>query len=261
MDSIRIKSKPVLSKIVLNLSSCQFFPNSNGEDSNNVIYFTGTNVTLPKSVDWRQHGAVTGAKDQGICGSCWSFASTGALEGQFFIKTGKLISLSEQNMIDCSSNNGCHGGQLSSAFHYVSEHGISTETDYPYTAHRGYCLRDEKSSDLPAVSGFVNIPPGDEHKLQEAIATIGPIAAAIDASHFSFHNYDSGIYYDDSCSNHFYNHAVLIVGYGTDEHERDYYIVKNSWGKSWGENGFFRISRNHRNHCALAIRASFPIVH
>lgn len=243
--------------------SCAFLLNSNDEDSNDVIYFTGlVNVTLPKSVDWRHNGAVTHVKDQGMCGSCWSFASTGALEGQYSKKMGNLVSLSEQNLIDCSSsNNGCHGGQTTKAFQYVRDNGIATEDNYPYNAHKGYCLQNMGRSDLPAVQGFINIPAGDEHKLQEAIATVGPIAVSMDANHFSFHNYQSGIYYEESCSSFYHNHAVLVVGYGTDEHERDYYIVKNSWSSSWGENGYFRIFRNHRNHCGLATKANFPIVH
>lgn len=240
-----------------------FLVNRNDEDTNDVTYFHGSgNITLPESVDWRQHGAVTEVKDQRLCGSCWSFASTGALEGQFFIKSGRLVSLSEQNLIDCSNaNHGCHGGQTTKAFQYVRDNGISTEENYPYAAQKGFCSQDTTDSDLPAVQGFVSIPPGDERKLQEAIATVGPIAVSMDASHFSFHNYESGIYYEEACSSFFHNHAVLIVGYGTDEHQQDYYIVKNTWGSSWGENGYFRISRNHRNHCGLATRANFPIVH
>lgn len=227
-----------------------------------MTYFTGSsNVTLPKSVDWRQHGAVTDVKDQGMCGSCYTFASTGALEGQFFIKSGNLVSLSEQYLVDCSPNEGCERGSIFEAIQYVRDNGIATEADYPYNAKTGFCSRYAVNRNLPTVQDFLNIPSGDEDKLKEAIATVGPIAVSMDADHDSFHHYKSGIYYEEACSSVNHTHAVLIVGYGTDEHERDYYIVKNSWGDSWGEGGYFRISRNHHNHCGLATYPIFPTVY
>lgn len=195
------------------------------------LYSSVSNITLPKSVDWRQKGAVTIVKDQGYCGSCYAFSSTGVVESHHFIKHGQLVSLSEQNLIDCTEsygNHGCQGGRSIRAFEYMKDHGgIDTEQSYPYHASTDDCSQNSGRNSGVAVQGFVNIPPNDEHKLQEVLATIGPVAVSIDASQPTFHNYESGIYYDPYCSSYFLSHAVLVVGYGTDEHEQDYYIVKN----------------------------------
>lgn len=227
-------------------------------------YFTGLPhaIKLPKSIDWRDHGAVTHVKDQGMCGSCWAFASIGAVEGQHFRKTGHLVSLSEQNLVDCSQiygNKGCSGGHPRMAFEYIkSNGGIDTETTYPYVAFDAKCRYSVTSG--ANVTGAIRIPMGDERKLQEAIAIVGPISVCIDASNDSFQHYSGGIYSDPACNPHRLDHAVLIVGYGTDEHQQDYYIVKNSWGSDWGENGYFRLARNHNNHCGVATEASYPLV-
>lgn len=219
-------------------------------------------VELPASIDWRYKGAVTYVKNQQHCGASWSFATIGSIESQHFLKTGRLLSLSEQNLIDCvKSNWGCVGGSITRAFQDLisSGRGIRTEEEYPYVAMKGYCRKHLNSSGV-TVHDFVQIPPNDEHKLQQAIAHIGPIAAFVDASNPSFFSYSSGIYHDDNCNRPQLNHGVLIVGYGTDEHERDYYIVKNSWGTDWGEDGYFRLARNHHNHCGIVTQASYPIV-
>ncbi|XP_059150315.1 procathepsin L-like [Physella acuta] len=227
------------------------------------LQYIPTAVSVPDSVDWRVKGYVTPVKDQGDCGSCWAFSSTGALEGQHFKKTGKLVSLSEQQLIDCSrayGNKGCDGGLMDPSFTYIHENnGIDTEESYPYKAKNGAkCLYNQ--SDVGATdTGFVDIQSGSEEALKQALATIGPISVAIDAGLGSFHRYKSGVYNDDQCSSEVLDHAVLAVGYGT-ENGTDYWIIKNSWGPAWGDKGYIRIARNQDNLCGVATLASYPLV-
>lgn len=226
-------------------------------------YLSMANVVLPTSVDWREHGYVTPVKDQGHCGSCWSFSSTGALEGQHFRKSGVLVSLSEQNLIDCSTkygNAGCNGGLMDQAFEYIRDnHGIDTEESYPYLGKDGKCHYRKRAKGATD-TGFVDVPSGDEEKLQEAVATVGPVSVAIDASHESFQFYSSGVYDEASCNNETLDHGVLVVGYGVTGFGEDYWLVKNSWGTTWGDQGYIKMSRNKYNQCGIATQASYPLV-
>uniref|UniRef100_A0A914H024 Cathepsin L-like n=2 Tax=Globodera rostochiensis TaxID=31243 RepID=A0A914H024_GLORO len=219
---------------------------------------------LPESVDWRDKGWVTEVKNQGMCGSCWAFSSTGALEAQHARQTGQLISLSEQNLIDCSKkygNMGCNGGIMDNAFQYIKDNnGVDKELDYPYKAKTGKkCLF--KRNDVGATdTGFFDIAEGDEERLKIAVATQGPVSVAIDAGHRSFQLYTHGVYFEKECSPENLDHGVLVVGYGTDAQQGDYWIVKNSWGAHWGEQGYIRMARNRKNNCGIASHASYPLV-
>jgi len=226
------------------------------------MFMKPANLQAPESVDWRTKGYVTPVKDQAQCGSCWAFSTTGSVEGQHFRKTGKLVSLSEQNLVDCSGdygNYGCNGGLMDSAFEYIRDNkGIDTEASYPYTARDGEC-RFKKAHVGATVSGFVDVESGDEDALVAALATVGPVSVAIDASQFSFQFYSKGIYVEEECSSEYLDHGVLAVGYGTQK-DGDFWIVKNSWGSSWGDEGYIKMARNLNNQCGVATQASYPTV-
>lgn len=184
------------------------------------------------------------------------------MEGQRHRVFGKLIELSEQNLIDCSrrfGNEGCDGGLMDYAYQYVIENkGIETEKAYPYQSQNRFC-KYKKEDRAASISGYIDLPSGNETSLQEATASIGPISVAIDASHLSFQFYDSGIYEEPDCQSTNLNHGVLVVGYGTKD-DQDYWIVKNSWGTDWGMDGYILMKRNDDNHCGIATKASYPLI-
>jgi len=228
--------------------------------SQNLYVSSGLNA--PDSVDWRTQGYVTPIKDQGQCGSCWAFSAVASLEGQHFKAANTLVSLSEQNLVDCSrkeGNQGCNGGLMDQAFTYIQKNkGIDTEESYPYKARDGKCAF--KPANVGATDrGFKDINAGSESDLTDAIATVGPISVAIDASQSSFQFYHTGVYSDSRCSSTQLDHGVTAVGYGTLS-GKDYYIVKNSWGTSWGDKGYILMARNSKNMCGIASSASYPLV-
>ena len=231
--------------------------------NNSTKYFKSSGHFKPlDTVDWRDKGAVTSVKNQKQCGSCWAFSATGAIEGQHFLKTNRLVSLSEQNLIDCSKkygNFGCNGGYPRKAFEYVQQNGgIDIEASYPYEAVDGTC--QFSSSEVGAtVTGYVRIPYANESALMEAVATVGPVSVLIDASQSSFMHYDSGVYSEPLCKRTILDHAVLVVGYGA-HNGWDYWLVKNSWGEDWGMDGYIQMARNKDNNCGIATRAVYPTV-
>jgi len=227
------------------------------------VVFNSTQA-LPASWDWRSYGAVTPVKDQGQCGSCWSFSVTGTIEGAWQIAKGKLVSLSEQNLMDCSwsyGNMACNGGLEDTALQYVIDNGgIDTEASYPYTAKSSRSCKYSAANSGAKISSYVQLKKGDESALQTAVATKCPISVAIDASHNSFQLYKSGVYYEPKCSSVNLDHAVLTVGYGTETVGGDYWLVKNSWGTSWGMQGYIEMARNENNNCGIASDAMYPVV-
>ncbi|KAL3845275.1 hypothetical protein ACJIZ3_002678 [Penstemon smallii] len=216
---------------------------------------------IPSSVDWRKEGAVTPVKDQGSCGACWSFSATGAIEGINKIVTGSLVSLSEQELIDCdkSYNDGCGGGLMDYTYDFVIKNqGIDTEADYPYQGRDRTCNKNKLKKHVVTIDSHTDIPAKNEKKLLQAVAT-QPISVGICGSGSSFQLYSGGIY-TGPCPTSL-DHAVLIVGYDSKD-GKDYWIVKNSWGKNWGIDGYIHMLRNSGNAegiCGINMLASYPI--
>lgn len=237
------------------------------EDEEEIIRHSNLTLTpppgvpLPPSVDWREAGLVGPVRNQGACGSCWAFSATGAMEALMKKQTGKLVTLSPQNLLDCSKsygNLGCNGGYRSRALSYIVDNkGIDSESSYPYECQEGEC-RYTVQGRAGFCSSYCSLPRGDEKALQYAVAKVGPISVGIDSKLASFHSYREGIYSDPQCSSTKTNHAVLIVGYGTDS-GRDFWLVKNSWGAGWGEKGYVRMARNRNNQCGIANSPVYPV--
>jgi cathepsin L len=239
-----------------------FFLGVKPVDALNPIFKPADPTAYPVMFDWRHQGAVTAIKNQQQCGSCWSFSTTGSVEGCHFLGTQKLVSLSEQNLMDCSTaqgNQGCNGGLMTAAMQYIiSNGGIDTEASYPYSAEDGTCSYSASNSGA-TLGSFVNVNSGDEGDLQAKVFQ-GPVSVAIDASQSSFQFYSSGVYSDPNCSTSQLDHGVLTIGWGKTggSNAQPYWIVKNSWGTGWGQNGFFWMARNDNNMCGIATMATLP---
>ncbi|EEF37251.1 cysteine protease, putative [Ricinus communis] len=228
-----------------------------------VTPFKYENVTaLPYSMDWRRKGAVTSIKDQRECGSCWAFSAVAATEGVHKLRTGKLVSLSEQELVDCDvkgEDKGCQGGLMEDAFKFIKRNGgITTEANYAYRGRDGKCDTKKEASHVAKITGYQVVPENSEAALLKAVAH-QPVSVSIDAGSMSFQFYQSGIY-AGSCGSDL-NHGVAAVGYGTSSSGSKYWIVKNSWGPEWGERGYVRMKRDitsRKGLCGIAMDCSYP---
>lgn len=235
----------------------------NVKNDHKETYEVDDSMIVPFSVDWRKRNAVTEVKNQGKCGSCWAFSTTGSIEGLIAISTDKLFNISEQQLIDCSfdeGNHGCEGGIMENGYRYVINNGgICSEKEYPYTGSDGEC---ETCQTIVSIDKYGDITPNNEKILKRAVAQ-QPVSAAIQANLTSFRLYSRGIYSDPECGDQL-DHGILIVGYGYDIlHDMEYWLVKNSWGPNWGENGYIRIQRNTDTKsgiCGISTQPTIPLL-
>jgi hypothetical protein len=225
--------------------------------------YIDVNSSLPSAVDWRTKNAVNPVKDQGQCGSCWAFSAIGALESALAIKTGKLQSLSEQQLVDCDTgSSGCSGGWMDQAFEWIGEYGgVCLESDYPYVATDQFCAALCSPAVGSNLTGYVDVPSNSDSALMAALVQ-QPVAVAIEADERSFQFYASGVF-TGPCGTSL-DHGVVLVGYGS-ENDEDYYILRNSWGESWGDQGYMKIARGSQynegqGQCGLLSVPSYPIV-
>lgn len=234
---------------------------------NSFTYDGSHESSLPESVDWRTENAVTPVKDQGQCGSCWTFSATGAMEGAWATSKGEMVSLSEQQLVDCATgfqygSHGCNGGQMDGAFKYAIQYGSASEYMYPYTSGTGKTYDCDESATPEAVfSSCSDVESNDQMALKKAVAR-QPVSIAIEADSRYFQSYSSGVLTSSDCGTQL-DHGVLIVGYG-EENGIKYWLVKNSWSTSWGDDGYVKIGRSDSQNdpgiCGIAMQPSFVSV-
>ncbi|KAI4345287.1 hypothetical protein L6164_012423 [Bauhinia variegata] len=230
--------------------------------SSKMASFVSLNLTgVPTSLDWREKGAVTPVKNQGRCGSCWAFSTVAAVEGITQIKTRKLIPLSEQQLVDCATNGGnqgCGGGLMDNGFQYIIKNqGLASEADYPYQGIEGTC--GSVRSPAAIINGYKDVPANDEKQLLQAVSN-QPVSVAI-AVGYDFQSYAGGVF-TGQCGTKL-NHGVTLIGYGTADDGTKYWLIKNSWGKRWGEGGYMKMLRDNGSPgglCGIAKIASYPTI-
>ncbi|XP_043688370.1 senescence-specific cysteine protease SAG12-like [Telopea speciosissima] len=230
--------------------------------SSNTVFMYHNVTDVPTSLDWRSEGAVTPIKNQGGCGCCWAFSAVAAMEGITKLKTGNLVSLSEQELVDCDINNsGCQGGIMDKAFQFIQQNqGLTTESNYPYEEIDGTCHEEKAAYPAAKITGYEDVPANNEQALLQAVAN-QPVSVAIEGSGSSFQFYSSGLFTGECSTN--LDHAVTVIGYGENNDGTKYWLLKNSWGTGWGENGYMKIQRDvaeKEGLCGLAMKASYPTI-
>merc|ERR1712054_357082 len=214
------------------------------------------NVQNNSSVNWVKQGAVTAVKNQGQCGSCWSFSTTGSVEGINAVSGGQLTAFSEQQLMDCSwlqGNKGCNGGLMDNAFRYLVSKGSESESDYPYTAQSSFVCKYDSSKVVFKIAGYKDVRSNSVDQLESAVAQ-QPVSIAVEADEQSWQFYNGGVVSSD-CGQQL-DHGVLVAGY--DNGSTPYWLVKNSWGADWGEQGYIRILKSSANVCGVLSQPSFP---
>ena len=202
----------------------------------------------PDAIDWRSKGRVTPIKDQGACGSCWAFSTIGNLESENIKVNGNTVILSEQQLVDCDTeeDQGCNGGLMENALEYISNYGSQSQESYPYTARDETCKYNSNEVKVK-IDKYYKLDNGED-VLKDAVAKFGPISVAVNATPWQL--YFGGVFNPVFCSSQL-NHGVLAVGYGTSSTGKNYWIIKNSWGTSWGENGYIRLIKD-KDMCGIS---------
>ncbi|XP_031479066.1 ervatamin-B-like [Nymphaea colorata] len=237
----------------------RYRPDPSATKNATEVFKYGSNQDTPTSIDWRALGAVTPVKNQQQCGSCWAFSVVAAIEGLNKIQSGRLVSLSEQELVDCDVYDyGCEGGDPRIAIYFASmKGGLTTESNYPYLGSQSACQTTKLGQLAARVRGLGLVPANNESTLMQAVAR-QPISVAVDATMFQF--YSQGVL-TGPCGNNL-DHAVTIVGYGTTVDGSNYWLVKNSWGTEWGEEGYIKMARDAggaEGLCGIAMMPSYPV--
>ncbi|KAJ1522708.1 hypothetical protein ONE63_001868 [Megalurothrips usitatus] len=236
-------------------------PKGSGYDGRGLGRALGFGASLPRRFDWRDRGALTEPRNQGSCGCCWAFAATAAMEAKNFIRTKRLVALSEQNLLDCDTiNDKCEGGTPWDAFDWIQSNGGQEENEkYPYEVLPDRCRQDRGRLWRLQVRGYMSVVPASEDNVMAALIAEGPLTVAVNAVLASFQDYQEGVYSDPECSaaDEFLHHSMVLVGYGDDPWDGPYWTLRNSWGRDWGEAGYIRVSRLN-NLCGVMTYVVFP---
>jgi len=264
LNNLIVKSSAEYNLILGNYRK-KYVDDNTSTEMRNLIELT-QNFDLPLHKNWIDDGAVTPVQDQKSCGNCWAFSAVGAIEGAMSVKYEQLTPLSEQMLVDCSIGEGCKGDlmQKESLFKFEESHdGLCTKDDYPYTARESECSENCPKLFNSIVSAYVDLTEGNERELQIAL-NMQPVSVALQADQLSFQLYKEGVFDDVECGkNGIINHGALVVGYGQMEDGGGYWLVKNSWGEDWGDDGYIRLKKDASldyGTCSISRVMTFPIL-